>query len=239
MEPSGKANPNQKKSSKKRIKQRSNKNIQQEDSKKGMPKRNLQIQVIEHPDANQKVEEEAVGDGSEYVESSPQLPSEQNEPNHRQGTLGQQNNDDAEGEDYYEEEYEEEEDEAENNEYADSMDDNIRKQSIQSFGQDSGRKRGKPKVEEGKIKQNATNGGIQAHHLNDFVKKSKVNQDKDPMNKTTKLEIRRKEEDEHIENQEIEQDKEEYVDDADEGMQDDELILKQQREAEELLEETK
>lgn len=227
---------------KKIIKKRSKnkvKEIQQEDqdyeSPPPMPKKNLQIEVIEHPEANSKAEDIAVGEKIDFYGHDSNRLSTQNEPDHRHGTLGAQNIEEAEGEEYYEEEYEEEEDEAENKEYTDSMDDNAHKEHLQSFGQDEPQNDRKARQEDSKIKQNANNGGIQSYHLNEFMdRKSK---EKDIMNKTTKIheeKRRRNDSDEPDENSQ--ENNSEVIDDA---LQDDELILKQQQEAEALLEETK
>lgn len=207
-----------------------------------MKKKNLQIEVIEHPEANQKVEEIILGDGSEL---------ESEEPNHREGTLGPQPTEEAEGEYVYEEESEEEEgDYDDQNEPIESNDDdNGPKQSLQSFGNNSGRKekKAKSKVEEAKIKQNAANNsGIQAHHLNEFLKKSNI---KDPMNKTTKLSPDQLSNGEGEEGEDIVEsmpnegdenpDDENFEEDMDDPLADDEMIRKQQMEAEALLQETR
>lgn len=245
------------KSSKKIVKRRgkdpkkqSNKSIpEEEEPKPTMKKKKLEIQVIEHPEANQKVEDPAIGDGSDYVES--ESPSQVEEPNHRQGTLGPDPLEEAEGEYYYEEEDEEEEGEGEdrNNtrEFKDSMEDKGHKESMQSFGNNSGRKKVNTKSEEAKIKQNAkNNSGIQAHHLNEFLNKSK---EKDPMNKTTKFSKDHQfsgdddgegeyMSDNSAHHEDVEQDGN-FEEDIDDPLADDEMILRQQKEAEELLQETK
>ena len=59
--------------------------LEQVDNIKCMPKKNLQIEVIDHPEANSKAEQIENGEGS-FVESDPNQYSEQEEPNHRKGT---------------------------------------------------------------------------------------------------------------------------------------------------------
>ena len=197
---------------------------------------NLQIEVIEHPDANQKAEEVAVGDGSDYMQSDPNIQSTPVEPDHRQGTVGDQYPQQPEGEgegEYTIEEYEEDEEENEK-EFADSMDDNVRKQSMQSFGQDSGRNKKRNRNEEDKQPHNSNNGKIEAHHMNEFMQKSR---EKDFSSKPRNMEIN---EDQNLESQEIDnEDKPELTDGMDDALQDEEMILRQQQEAEALLEETK
>ena len=201
----------------------------QEQQEQAMPKKkNLQIEVIEHPDADVEAENVESGDGSEYEATDPNQYSEQNEPNYREGT---------ENEGHYDQD----------EQYSDSMEGNTGqpKQSLQSFGNKSGHVESEGEEEEEeqehhKIRQNAKNAkngisGIGEHHLNDFVKKKK-----DPLNKTTKLTKNAPAEEEAV-SDEGEQDLE-YTEEDNEYAEDkidDELVLRQQREAEQLLEETK
>lgn len=124
---------------------------------------NLQIEVIEHPEADAKAEPLESDGGSAFVESNPNAYSESYEPNHRRGTE----------KDY--EQHDGELDEEGEAEYSDSLED-APKRSLQSFGKNSGRRDERRSVdEENKIKQNAKNArnggtGISDGMLSDFVK---------------------------------------------------------------------
>lgn len=195
-----------------------------------MKKKNLQIEVIDHPDANARAEKLESGDGSGYVESNPNVYSDAYEPNHRVGTAGEHNQRPSEAEHEGEEQY------------SDSMDDNMPKRSLQSFGKNSARR--SDKAEEAKLKHNAKmagNGasgisGISDRHLNDFLNKNKS---KDNLNKTTKLKGGV-----HADDGEGESGSRDQYSEGEDGVPDDEkiddeLVSRQQREAEELLEEAK
>ena len=189
-------------------------------SASSMPKKDLQIEVIEHPEADSHAEQVAVGDGSEYIESEPQQESAIEEPNQREGTLGPQDEPENEGEEY-EVEYEEEEEEQEhpnNHEYVDSMDDRQPKQSLQSFGQDSGRKN-QPDRPQDEDNEGAGGSKIQAHHFNEFMQKKGQDHDRDMR---------------EDQQQPSDQAQSDNLDDAE---NDDEMIKKQQQEAEALLQE--
>lgn len=206
----------------------SSKEKREEEPQKFMPKKkNLQIEVIDHPEADVEQENLESGDGSYYEEeveeeTDPNQYSEQ-EPNHREGT-----DNDAK--------------------YSDSMEANPGQpvQSLQSFGNKSKKSdSNEDSHEKHKIKQNAKNAdngkpAISQSHLDSFVKKKA-----DPLNKTQKLdeEVKKKipqQVHEDSSGEEYEQDGE--VDEEEEVQPkdqiDDELVLKQQREAEELLEDT-
>jgi hypothetical protein len=175
-----------------------------------MPKKkNLEIEVIEHPQADEEVVE--VESGTDYQESDPNLYSSQVEPDQREGTDNDEHN------------------------LTDSMEGPGGGQ-CQSFGNSPSRPDTEElSEEEHKIKHNAGMSEIKAKigdsHLNDFVSKRG---NKDKFNKTTKLRNGH----EVLEN--TEEDGLQYSDELpDDEKVDDDLVEKQQREAEELLEETK
>lgn len=198
---------------------------------------NLQIEVIDHPEAYMEAEHVQEGTGSSYepAEGEQYQLSSQQEPNHRQGTdhenFGQQPGEPREG---YTDEYEVEPEG--DHEYQDSMEDPRPKRSMQSFGQNSAGHH--PSFEgdgdKSRIKsnaKNASNGGIDESHMQDFM--NKLNKS-DKLNKTTKIGTSHEEEGKH----ELESEEQPRSEIDDEQI-DDELVRKQQQEAEELLEETK
>lgn len=199
-------------------KQQQNENEDTGDNQ-GFKKKNLQIEVIDHPEADTKAEKLESGEGSEYEQTDPNQYTNEAEPNHREGTKQENSDEDVEVE------YEEEEEENEE-EYTDSMEDNKPKGSLQSFGKQSDKKPHKGR-EDVKVATNdkPQTSGIQAAHLNEFMNKNREGQ---------------------VEPTESEAEGEgnlQYTEDMDDGQDedriDDDLVAKQQREAEALLEETK
>lgn len=173
-------------------------------SKHMAKKKNLQIEVIEHPEASAEAENMESGDASGYEQTDPNQYSEQEEPNHRKGT------------------------DNEPEQYQDSMEaaDGQNKQSYQSFGnQDSQADQDAPSSEEHKIRNNAKNAKIKNKIneglLNDFIQNKK----KDSFEHTQKVHHEEGEGEEYTEEE------------PDEDKIDDDLVEKQQREAEELLNE--
>ncbi|CAI2374472.1 unnamed protein product [Moneuplotes crassus] len=181
------------------------------EAEKYMPKKkNLQIEVIEHPEANSKPEQIAKGDGS-VVDTDPNQYSEQ-EPDYRRGT----------GNEEFEGEYEEEEEEAEPQQ-------NHEQHRYKSFGDQTPHSDEEHEIEEPehrKFDQEGLNSKISNNLMQEFM------QNKEEFNKTTKLSKQDQQpsfegNDQYTE--EIEQTEESKIDD--------DLVERQAREAEELLEE--
>lgn len=177
-----------------------------------MPKKkNLEIEVIEHPEADEEAVEVKSGSGSNYEETDPNQYSDQAEPNHRQGTEDDQQK------------------------LSDSMEGPGGAQYHQSFGNQPSHEESDGQEEDGhKIKQNASiadnKSKIDNNLLNDFVMKK----GNERFNKTTNLK------DAHNEPNNTEEDEQQYSEELPEDDKiDDDLVERQQREAEELLEETK
>lgn len=164
-------------------------------------KKNLQIEVIDHPEADSKAEQIAKGDGS-VVNTDPQQYSEQEEPDYRKGT---------ENEEFEEEEYEEE--------YEEEVEEEPQNPSYKSFGepQEAEAPEGPQVAAEGASK-------ISAGLMQEFMQK------KEDFNKTTKFEG---DQQPSFENREYT----EEIEQTEESKIDDDLVEKQAREAEELLEE--
>lgn len=181
--------------------------IQAEVEKYMEKKKNLQIEVIDHPEADSKAEHVAKGDGS-VLESDPNQFSQQ-EPDYRKGT---------ENEEFEEEEYEEEYEEEEEEPHG---------QSYKSFGEPQAHEED-PEMQKdpGMIKENAPNSKISDGLMQEFMQK------KDDFNKTTML--AKQDQQPSFENQE---NYTEEVGQTEESKIDDNLVERQAREAEELLEE--
>jgi hypothetical protein len=188
-----------------------NSNSVKEPEKLMAKKKNLEIEVIEHPEADEEAEEIGSESGSNYEETDPNQYSDQVEPNHRKGTEDDQHK------------------------LSDSMEGPGGAQYHQSFGNQPSNEDSEEQVEEGhKIKQNASiadnKSKIDNNLLNDFVKKK----GNDRFNQTTKLR------DDQDAPDNTEEDEQQYSEEVlEDDKIDDDLVERQQREAEELLEETK
>lgn len=198
----------------------------EDEAQKYMPKKkNLQIEVIEHPEADDV--REASGDASathsEYEETDPNQYSEQ-EPNHREGTENE-------------------------GKYSDSLDGNNpagQVQSLQSFGNVS--KKTESENGEGEEYQvdanpgfkNASNGILQSN-LDSFMNKKSDSHKKPTNADNDKMDMRDQQYDAQEYTHEDDRPEEQTLEGEfdQEGEFDDDLVKRQQMEAEELLEETK